>query len=294
MKDTVFGDTSEAKPLGARLKERAKSVPAQKSRPIIRDVIEAREELADLRREGYTSEDLADLLRAQGIHLAPGTLRNYMAQIARAVAVLDTRGNHDPSVDDIHRVVIRMPKTGNGGTPSKVGSQEDRTSTARPCATDQDDEKRKLFHEHRYQDTLRRMVTDIVDGHGPILRSHLVLEIARKHGFTRAGSEIRKTLEPLLSDLRATPHGDEDMLFWPDEREPVERIAFRGLQVNGNPREWHQVPDPEKLHLMAEIQDSGCADPFEEFRRRVGRKKITRKFRAELEALRARVTSREL
>lgn len=289
MTTTVAPATHTASNLNDRLLNHAKSMPKTRSVSALRKLIEAYPALTKLRADGMSCEDLAKILEQERIHVTPGTIRNYRAKIGSAISALEASGNYDRSVDTIHDMVIQMSKRSPVIEPPKFEGQVERRPTPEPSASRQESEKQKLFHEPHYQDALGKMVSDIVEAQGPILRSHLTLEVAKQHGFKRTGSEIRKTLEPHLREFRATPHGDQDMLIWPEGQEPAERIAFRGMEVNDTPRTWEQVPNPEKLHLMAEILDSGCKDPFDEFRKRVGRKNITKKFRDELETLRARI-----
>ena len=97
--------------LAQRLKERAKLMPNARRPSALRQLIEARCVLVELRSDGMSSEQLQKLLEHEGIHLASGTIRNYLAQIDRAIRTLDAMDNSDPDDDEIHKMVLLLGKT---------------------------------------------------------------------------------------------------------------------------------------------------------------------------------------
>lgn len=86
-----------------QLRALADKTPIKKTRSAIRKVIELRDVLTEERCRGRTSDDLAELLAQAGINITPGTLRNYLADIDRAILALESDGNAAPSDAAIHR-----------------------------------------------------------------------------------------------------------------------------------------------------------------------------------------------
>lgn len=93
-----------------RVRARAKAMPRKKTKSAILQIIEIRGLLNDERRSGRTSDHLARILADEGLSVAPGTLRNYLSQIERAILALQSEGNTAPSDADIHRMVNAMEK----------------------------------------------------------------------------------------------------------------------------------------------------------------------------------------
>ncbi|WP_238547987.1 DUF3320 domain-containing protein [Meridianimarinicoccus roseus] len=189
---------------------------------------------------------------------------------------------------ELHQANRVLEKHGRDAVPLLPPIREPR---ANKSETSEASEAKRKFFKDSYQPALREMVLGLVDSQGPILKSHLTLRLARDHGFDATGARIRKTLEPHFADLVAKPHG-KDTLFWPTHQEPVDRLEFRGMTVAGVERSWVQVPDEEKLHLIAEILGREPDDPIRELCRRIERTKVTEKLEAEFHRLRNVIEAR--
>ena len=103
--------------LSARLRKRAAANPIAKSKNVLLELIEARDTLKELRAGGHSSETIQELLEAEKVHATAGTIRNYRAQIDRAIEALELEGNSAPTDDQIHKMVIRLAAAAFGGKP---------------------------------------------------------------------------------------------------------------------------------------------------------------------------------
>jgi len=134
------------------------------------------------------------------------------------------------------------------------------------------------------------MAATIIDGEGPITFKCLTDRIARAHGFQRTGRQISSTVWAACRRLRryaSTPDGHK--VFWPEGTEPAEHFVFRGLTVNGERREWREVPYPEKLWLVRKVLEQGPDDPARAVAQLIGLGRISTNFRNEIAALVDRV-----
>lgn len=93
--------------LSERIAKRAKEMRREKGPPVIAKIIEGREAIADLRLKGDSWDYVVGVLKAESIHLSQGTLRNYMAKIKQAEAVLKDNGVCSPSIEQIRAVIWR-------------------------------------------------------------------------------------------------------------------------------------------------------------------------------------------
>ncbi|MGB7214997.1 MAG: DUF3320 domain-containing protein, partial [Gammaproteobacteria bacterium] len=146
------------------------------------------------------------------------------------------------------------------------------------------------FYEPDYRPKLQRMAATIIDGEGPITFKCLTDRIARAHGFQRTGRQISRTVWAACRRLRryaSTPDGHK--VFWPEGTEPAEHFVFRGLTVNGERREWREVPYPEKLWLVRKVLEQGPDDPARAVAQLIGLGRISTNFRNEIAALVDRV-----
>jgi hypothetical protein len=131
------------KSLAERLRQRAEALAPAPHVPVLLRVIEVRAALAEQRTRGVPWQTLAGLLAMEGVHISPGTLRNYMSKIGRAEAELRRAGRHAPSDADIHRALRRGgPEPGPITTPPTpphpmpvppAGPPGDRRAPARPA-----------------------------------------------------------------------------------------------------------------------------------------------------------------
>ena len=143
------------------------------------------------------------------------------------------------------------------------------------------------FYDDDYIFVIKRLAIEDIDALGPITFRHICERIARKHGFQRTGSQIRKRVWAAISKERK-PEKDPDgiNIFWPKDTEPGDFISFRGLEIAGEPRSWKQVPYPEKLGLAVSIvRKYTNIDYVEYMARQMGLARLTKPTREELEEL---------
>lgn len=118
MKGHSYNTYSKQDSLENRLLERAGEA-ADKRRPSGLEQIIALRNTIDKMQETLTLAEISACLRAEGIHLAEGSLRNYVPQVRDAVAQLVRNGVRDPTNDKVHEIVRRQRsgrKTGAGST----------------------------------------------------------------------------------------------------------------------------------------------------------------------------------
>jgi very-short-patch-repair endonuclease len=142
------------------------------------------------------------------------------------------------------------------------------------------------FFDANYGPTLRSMAAAMIDAEGPITFKRLSDRIARAHGFQRTGKAISSTLWAACRRLRrhvATPDGHK--VFWPDGTTPATVMPFRGLTINGERREWREVPHPEKLGLVQEVFNRGSRDLPRSVAEAIGMGRVTTQFRGEIQEL---------
>ncbi len=95
-------ETTTVLPLEERLRLLADATAPDKTPSAICKIIEVRRFIAEQRLRGHSWAALARMLAQEGLNLAAGSLRNYMAQIGRAEEHLHASGNSDPSDSEIH------------------------------------------------------------------------------------------------------------------------------------------------------------------------------------------------
>lgn len=106
-----------------RLRSLAEQTPIKKTNTAISKIIELRDVLTEERCRGRTSDGLAELLAEAGVNITPGTLRNYLADIDRAILALESEGNAAPSDADIHRKVNQIVKAARTSATSEAVEQ---------------------------------------------------------------------------------------------------------------------------------------------------------------------------
>ena len=78
---------------------------------------------------------------------------------------------------------------------------------------------------------------------------------------------------------------DDNKVFWPDGVVPEALVHYRGLTINGERREWREVPHPEKLWLVRNVLENGSDDPARAVAHAIGTTRITKQFQAEIAEL---------
>ena len=143
------------------------------------------------------------------------------------------------------------------------------------------------FYEPEYRRVLQAIATQLIDRHGPVTFRHLSEIIARKHGFLRTGSQIKRQVWAAIGKTRRSSKApNKETIFWPLGMEPAEHMSFRGLGANGEDRTWREVPYPEMLGLAVDIVTcSRTEDPAAEMASRIGLSRLKQATREELEIL---------
>src|SRR5690606_21300318 len=146
------------------------------------------------------------------------------------------------------------------------------------------------FYDPDYRRVLQRIAVAMIDGEGPITFRRLSDRIERAHGFQRTGGQISSAGWAACSKIRryvSAPDGHK--IFWPEGAEPAEFVAFRGMDSNGERREWREVPHPEKLWLVRKVLEEGAGDPARAVAQLIGLGRISTSFRNEIAVLVGRV-----
>lgn len=97
--------------LEERLYWHAEETEPDKAPPLLRKIIEIRGFINLQRGRGHSWRSLTQMMAKEHLNLTEGTLRNYMAQIAKAEAELHAAGKVEPTVSDIHGALRRPPAT---------------------------------------------------------------------------------------------------------------------------------------------------------------------------------------
>jgi very-short-patch-repair endonuclease len=168
--------------------------------------------------------------------------------------------------------------------------REEATSNSRQNSSHSTQESSARLNPDRFYDddyifVIKQLAMEDIDSLGPITFRHVCERIARKHGFQRTGSQIRKRVWAAISKERK-PEKDPNgvNIFWPKDSDSEDFIAFRGLEIGGESRSWKQVPYPEKLGLaVSVIRKHPRADHVEYMARQIGLARLTKPTREELE-----------
>ena len=142
------------------------------------------------------------------------------------------------------------------------------------------------FHEREYLPVIESIAGRLVDSLGPITFRHLSTKIARAHGFQRTGSQIKNQVWAAISKKRrSTRSPDGETIFWPENTETSEVVPFRGMKVNGEDRNWQDVPYPEKLGLAVSVLKEEQEDPVNTLAAQIGLGRLRQATKAELQKL---------
>ena len=147
---------------------------------------------------------------------------------------------------------------------------------------------RDSFHAQGYKPTLQQLARLYVREEAPITFKRLSDLIARDHGFQRTGGKISSTIWHAVERVAPrTRSADEHWIFWPEATQPDDVLPFRGLEINGRPRQWREVPLPEKLGLIRQTTDEQPADLAEAVAGILGYGRVTKSFRTDIAKLAA-------
>ncbi|MDR2301666.1 MAG: DUF4011 domain-containing protein [Deltaproteobacteria bacterium] len=105
-----------------------------------------------------------------------------------------------------------------------------------------------------YREALSELSLRLIDGLGPIQFMTVSQVLAKAHGYNRRGPNIDKAIKKAIGNKREkTSAPNKEIVYWPLNVTPAKIVPFRGLEVNGIPRDRKQIPYPELLGLAREI-----------------------------------------
>ncbi len=138
------------------------------------------------------------------------------------------------------------------------------------------------FFEHDYSDELRAMLLSILQQEQPIREDVLVRQIARVHGFARAGGNIRKRVIELLDDVAHTEETTGRFLW---VNGPAEEIPFRHARDESDRRSLEEISMAELIGLVrANPHLRSDNDPALSYARLIGIARLSKTARERLEA----------
>lgn len=189
----------------------------------------------------------------------------------------NTHSPHEPE----HRLAAEMAVTDTSPAP-----EHDLGSVAQPDLSLHPDS----FHAPSYKPTLQLLASRYVAEEAPITFKRMSDLIARDHGFQRTGGKISSTIWHAVERIAPrTRSADDHWIFWPEAVEPSDVLPFRGLEVNGRPRQWKEVPLPEKLGLIKETVAQAPADLAESVADVLEYGRVTQSFRTDITQLAERL-----
>ena len=187
---------------------------------------------------------------------------------------------HSPNEPE-HRIAAKMAVTDTSPAPElnlEIEAQPD-------LSLDPDS-----FHAPGYKPTLQQLARRYLAEEAPITFKRMSELIARDHGFQRTGGKISSTIWHAVERIAPrTRSADDHWIFWVEAVEPSDVVPFRGLEVNGRPRQWKAVPLPEKLGLIEETLAQAPADLAESVADVLGYGRVTQSFRADITKLAERL-----
>ncbi|WP_017348380.1 DUF3320 domain-containing protein [Pantoea sp. A4] len=139
------------------------------------------------------------------------------------------------------------------------------------------------FYSPEYDNTLKTMISELVNDESPLLDTTLVQRVARVHGFNRAGRLIRERVMEIV-DLHyhlATDHSGEDFV-WLSETQRTEWNIFR---LPESDRDIRQIDSIAMEELRALALSTPSANQVNEMARLLGIKRLTNQARQRLEAV---------
>ncbi len=115
------------------------------------------------------------------------------------------------------------------------------------------------FYEADYRDRLALIVADLLMRMAPLREDRLVREVARLHGFQRAGRDIRdRVLSVLPADISRTTETVGDFV-WPPSVDPAAWQGFRH-PVAGDAIDPSDIPLQELIELARSCVARGASD----------------------------------
>lgn len=106
----------------------------------------------------------------------------------------------------------------------------------------------ELFYDPGYRDRLGALVSGILREQGPLREDRLVQAVARLHGFSRTGREIRDRVMAVLPASSIITTEDIGRFIWPEGTDPASWNTFR-VPTGGRAVDPAEVPLPELVVL---------------------------------------------
>ena len=98
------------------------------------------------------------------------------------------------------------------------------------------------FYETSYRPILRRMAAHIITAEGPVFDDVVIRRIARFHGFQRAGTQIRETVNDVIERRFPKSREGERAIYWPEgSARTIEMCRLSGSEI----RDHSDIPDVE-------------------------------------------------
>lgn len=113
-----------------------------------------------------------------------------------------------------------------------------------------------LFYETMYTDTLLEIVNEIVSIEGPLRVRDLARKVARAHGWSRTGSQIRRRIWGLVRHRFPLTKEGVGMFVWPSGKDTSFYPNFR-VPGHGEARSVRQIAMPELAALARYVRARG-------------------------------------
>lgn len=139
--------------------------------------------------------------------------------------------------------------------PSRV--QAERFEEANPASV-APDLSPTAFYETTYGPVLRRMVEHVVSTEGPVLDDVLARRIARAHGWSRTGAQIKGRVMAIAEQVSRLTHEDVGVFFWPPSLGESDSVPFR-LPAVGMARAVDEMCPQELLSLARSVAGRGLS-----------------------------------
>jgi very-short-patch-repair endonuclease len=147
------------------------------------------------------------------------------------------------------------------------------------------------FYDDDYLPEIAALALSIIDREGPVRLERLVSQVARAHGFQRAGRAIRARVEAAVARKRPRSKDTGGLVFWTVGAEPVKVHRWRGLSFDGIERDWREIPDAEMIDLARRILQERHLDPPRAMADAIGLRRLASGTKSQFEELIARARS---
>lgn len=231
--------------------------------------------LAEDRAQGTKEAEAADAPGATEAKGAPrASDRGDAVEIEEGSSPVDAKEEDEPapaavwSVRSESPAVVRIAR-GSDGAADPIAVATPRPDPAR-------------FYDPGYRGDLRQICAALVDAEGPVTLRRLGVRVARLHGFQRTGREIVAATRSAIEGHRPMSETPEGPVLWPDGAAPAGIVAFRGLRLDGEVRDWRDIPHPEKLGLLREVSAAAPEDLPRAVAEAIGYARVSSGFREEI------------